>query len=82
MADAVIHAPTRPTWLCRACGSPWPCLTRKRQLKVLFQCDAVRMRRHLVRYLADASADLGESSTRQLTERLLGWCDRPLPRPP
>jgi hypothetical protein len=30
--DDLIHAPARPAWDCRACGTPWPCGPAREEL--------------------------------------------------
>jgi hypothetical protein len=72
-----IHAPYRPEWLCLACGADWPCPTRKRQLCELFAGEPGGIVRYLASYLVDANTDLGHLSTIEVTDRFVGWCDKP-----
>ncbi|SCF11220.1 hypothetical protein GA0070558_12922 [Micromonospora haikouensis] len=79
MADCPApHSPSRPDWNCRACGEPWPCLTRKRQLKELCHCNIRTLTRYMSDYLRDAREEIVGVSTAEITERFVGWCARPL----
>ncbi|MFI1197085.1 hypothetical protein ACH4T9_28045 [Micromonospora sp. NPDC020750] len=79
MADyPAIHGPSRPDWNCLVCGAPWPCLTRKRQLKELCQCNIRTLVRYMTAYLPDAHTEITGMSTTDITERFVGWCGRPL----
>ena len=70
-----LHGPSRPGWICVACGDPWPCLTRKRQLRELFEGSvAAHLMRYMSPYLADAVRDLDGLSTTEVTDRIVGWC--------
>ncbi|WP_405096710.1 hypothetical protein [Micromonospora sp. NBC_01412] len=73
-----IHGPSRPDWNCLVCGDPWPCLTRKRQLKDLCQCNIRTLVRYMTAYLPDAHKEITGMSTAEITERIVGWCGRPL----
>ncbi|WP_405095215.1 hypothetical protein [Micromonospora sp. NBC_01412] len=79
MADyPALHGPSRPDWNCLVCGAPWPCLTRKRQLKELCQCNIRTLVRYMTSYLPDAHTEITGMSTTDITERIVGWCGRPL----
>ncbi|WP_433343777.1 flavin reductase [Micromonospora sp. CA-111912] len=78
---AALHGPVRPEWTCVTCGDPWPCHTRKRQLKDLCRCDVRLLRNYLTPYLRDARVDLVDVELAEITDRFLGWCGRPLDRP-
>ncbi|MCX4471944.1 hypothetical protein OOK41_16790 [Micromonospora sp. NBC_01655] len=73
-----LHGPSRPDWNCLVCGDPWPCLTRRRQLKELCQCNVRTLVRYMTSYLRDAHQEIGGMGTAEITERFLGWCSRPL----
>jgi len=77
-----LHAPSRPDWSCIACAEPWPCLTRKLQLRELFPDNRSGLVGYLTPYLADANVELGQLSTIEVTERFVGWCGKPLPEIP
>ena len=73
-----LHGPARPEWVCIACRDDWPCVTRKRQLRELFQDNDAGLVGYLAQYLVDATGDLEQLSTIEVTDRLVGWCIRPL----
>ncbi|MEU8190835.1 hypothetical protein [Micromonospora sp. WMMD712] len=73
-----LHGPSRPDWNCLVCGDPWPCLTRKRQLKELCRCNVRTLVRYLTSYLPDAHAEITGMSSADITDRIVGWCARPL----
>jgi len=53
-------------------------VTRKRQLRELFQDNDAGLVGYLAQYLVDATGDLEQLSTIEVTDRLVGWCIRPL----
>ncbi len=65
------HIPVRPTWLCGACGRPWPCPVRCEELKA----EPVRTGAQL--YLgacyAAAAQDLADGNVEALWRRFVGW---------
>ncbi|MEU3454178.1 hypothetical protein ABZ671_11315 [Micromonospora sp. NPDC006766] len=73
-----VRCPSRPDWNCLACGEPWPCLTRRRQLKELCQCNVRALVNYMSSYLRDAHQEIEGMSTVEITERFVGWCNRPL----
>ncbi|MGW1062380.1 hypothetical protein [Micromonospora rubida] len=75
-----MHGPSRPDWNCLACGEPWPCITRKRQLKDLCHSNIRVLVNYMSPYLRDAHREIGGMSTAEITERFVGWCSRPLLR--
>ncbi|WP_229397719.1 hypothetical protein [Micromonospora okii] len=73
-----LHGPSRPDWNCLACGEPWPCPTRKRQLKELCHCNIRTLTRYMSEHLRDAHTEITGLSAAEVTERFVGWCARPL----
>jgi hypothetical protein len=73
-----LHGPSRPGWNCLACGEPWPCPTRKRQLKELCHCNIRTLTRYMSEYLRDARTEITSLSPAEISERFVGWCARPL----
>ncbi|MGY3518260.1 hypothetical protein ACVMYR_18375 [Micromonospora sp. PTRAS2] len=73
-----LHGPSRPDWNCLVCGEPWPCLTRKRQLKELCRCNVRTLVRYLTSYLPDAQAEITGLSSADIAGLIVGWCARPL----
>ncbi|MGC4806806.1 hypothetical protein [Micromonospora sp. DT233] len=72
-----LHGPSRPGWRCIACDAPWPCPTRKHQLRELCQGNLPALVRYLSAYLSDAQQEISDATTADLTDRFLGWCARP-----
>ncbi len=70
------HDPLRPSWDCRACAAPWPCVTAQQLLS-----DAYRTRWSdlgiLLAILRDhAVMDLPNADPRQVGTRFIGWYRR------
>lgn len=76
-----MHGPSRPDWNCLVCAEPWPCPTRKRQLKDLCHCNIRVLVNYMAPYLRDAHREIDGLSAAEITERFVGWCSRPLIRP-
>ncbi len=74
MAD-VEHLPQRPSWECRACGDPWPCLPAKVEIEVEHAKDPtpVGIRLHRMYRLAAWDADLPDAGDDALYARIVGW---------
>lgn len=75
-----MHVPVRPVWSCAACGRPWPCLSRQRQL--LAEYADARVSLSLSLYLSgcfvQACADLGTTPAGLLYRRFFTWpCEMP-----
>jgi hypothetical protein len=73
-----LHGPARPAWTCLACGEPWPCPVRKRQLKELCRCDVRLLVNYMTPYLRDARVEIVDLNLAEITELFVGWCRRPL----
>ena len=73
-----MHVPVRPGWQCGACGLPWPCGTRRRQLLAEYDGAFVSLAVLMGSYLVDASVELPSERAGDLYDRFLGWV-RPLP---
>lgn len=73
-ASADRHLPARPTWLCHACGEPWPCLPyRDRLIETMNSMErGVLMAGHLGAAMADLDVPISA-----LSERFLGWVRDP-----
>ncbi|MFD0823433.1 hypothetical protein ACFQ0D_35110 [Micromonospora zhanjiangensis] len=52
------HLPLRPLWLCRVCGTPWPCATARLKLKCEYADDRTGLSVYLCSVLHEAIADL------------------------
>lgn len=71
-----LHIAQRPTWICRACGRPWPCADGRRELRVEFRRFPTVFKIYMMGQMADAAADLelddgGPSA--DLYKRFLAW---------
>ncbi|MDG4792833.1 hypothetical protein [Micromonospora sp. WMMD1082] len=73
------HLPTRPLWLCRRCGHPWPCGAAKLALVAEYQDSPVSLFLYLASCLHDAIEDLHRLDPTEtggaafLFDRFLGW---------
>jgi hypothetical protein len=81
-----VHAPDRPSWLCRACAEPWPCEQEKATLLFASGGDLQYVVLYLGLYLVDAVSDLYPGTQyadlKPLVQRFLGWVrDHPSDRP-
>ncbi|MEV0429780.1 flavin reductase [Micromonospora sp. NPDC050495] len=71
------HAPSRPTWRCRACGIAWPCSPAKLRLLGEYR----EARTDLLIYLAVCAAEAaeqlaghhGDVPPAALYDRFVGW---------
>ena len=78
----VYHLPDRPTWLCRVCGDPYPCETRRTQLLAEFSGASMQLSIFMALDLADATADLTYTPAAELRRRFLWFRYPPYPPPP
>ncbi|MEV4411369.1 flavin reductase [Catellatospora sp. NPDC049609] len=73
-----MHVPIRPDWICAACGLPWPCMTRKRQLVTEYHGAYVSMMLHLSGFFIEACQAMPVVASGVLHRRFLGWrCELP-----
>lgn len=67
----IAHAPEREWWLCRACGSEWPCAPARAELEAAVTVDLPGHMAHLMQL---AAHDLGLSNQpSKLYRRFLHW---------
>ncbi|GIM85130.1 hypothetical protein Sar04_20950 [Salinispora arenicola] len=52
------HGPVQPVWNCGGCGLPWPCPTRKQELRAQFAGAPVSLALYLGSYLVQAAEDM------------------------
>ncbi|WP_041798750.1 hypothetical protein [Micromonospora aurantiaca (nom. illeg.)] len=83
------HGPVMPVWSCGGCDLPWPCPTRKQELRAEFAGAPVSLALYLGSYLIQATEDMPWTPAGMLHRRFLGWtreADQPMPaarqRPP
>lgn len=67
----VEHGPARPSWLCRSCGSPWPCLSTKDDLSAT--TDRLGKVIYMNLYLADLLDDQPGMTIEAAYDRLIWW---------
>ncbi|NES15067.1 hypothetical protein G3554_13495 [Micromonospora sp. PPF5-17] len=76
------HGPVLPIWSCGGCGAPWPCATRRRELRAEFADAPVSLALYMGAHLVRATADLTWAPAGTLHRRFLGWtgeADQPTP---
>jgi hypothetical protein len=66
------HEALRPSWQCAGCGAPWPCPTRRRQLRAQYSREP-ELAALMEWYLAQAQRDLPGASPPGLAARFVGW---------
>lgn len=67
------HGPVLPVWSCGGCGAPWPCPTRRRELRAEFAGAPVSLGLYMGSYLVWAAEDLTWVTAGVLHQRFLGW---------
>lgn len=67
------HEPVLPIWSCGGCGAPWPCPTRRQELRAEFAEAPVSLALYLGAQLVSASEDLSWVPAGRLHRRFLGW---------
>jgi hypothetical protein len=67
------HGPVLPLWSCGGCNLPWPCATRKRELRAEFEEAPVSLALYMSSYLVCAADDLIWIRAGWLHQRFLGW---------
>ncbi|MBE1491190.1 hypothetical protein H4W31_006828 [Plantactinospora soyae] len=67
------HTHTRPLFLCRACGGPWPCQPARLALLAIYREDPAGLRNCLTGRLMIALADQPGTDPTALRARFLGW---------
>jgi hypothetical protein len=78
------HVGERPTWTCRVCSDPWPCVNARRELRVEFRWFPSAFKIYMTAQMFDAAADLepdGGGPSADLYERFLAWFPIPTERP-
>ncbi|MEU2699520.1 hypothetical protein [Micromonospora aurantiaca (nom. illeg.)] len=67
------HGPVMPLWSCGGCDLPWPCPTRKRELRAEYEDAPVSLALYLGAYLVQATEDMPWTPAGVLHRRFLGW---------
>ncbi|MGC5287545.1 hypothetical protein [Micromonospora sp. DT231] len=68
-----VHGPVMPIWTCSGCSLPWPCPTKKRELRAEYADASVSLTLYLGSYLVQATEDMPWTSAGLLHRRFLGW---------
>ncbi|WP_026184670.1 hypothetical protein [Salinispora vitiensis] len=71
------HGPVMPVWNCGGCGLPWPCTTRKQELRAQFVGAPVSLALYLGSHLVQAAEDMPWTPAGALHHRFLGWTRHP-----
>ncbi|SBT37375.1 hypothetical protein [Micromonospora auratinigra] len=69
----IAHGPVLPLWSCAGCDRPWPCETRRRELRAEFAAAPVSLALYLGAQFARAVQDLHWLPADDLHRRFLGW---------
>ncbi|MER5607565.1 hypothetical protein AB0F93_10135 [Micromonospora tulbaghiae] len=67
------HGPVMPVWSCGGCDLPWPCPTRRRELRAEFADAPVSLALYLGAYLVQATEDVPGAPADALHRRFVGW---------
>ncbi|SCG55692.1 hypothetical protein GA0070609_3073 [Micromonospora echinaurantiaca] len=62
-----------PIWNCGGCDLPWPCPTRKRELRAEYAGAPVSLALYLGSYLVQAAEDMPWTPAGALHRRFVGW---------
>ncbi|MDG4797984.1 hypothetical protein [Micromonospora sp. WMMD1082] len=71
------HGPVLPIWSCGGCDLPWPCPTRRRELRAEYADAPVSLALYLGAYLVQAAEDMPWTSAGALHRRFIGWTRQP-----
>jgi hypothetical protein len=72
MRNVSFHEALRPSWQCAGCGAPWPCITRRRQLRAEYSREP-ELAALMEWYLTQAGDDLPGASPAGLDARFVAW---------
>jgi hypothetical protein len=79
------HLPLRPLWLCRMCGTPWPCAIARLKLKGEYGDDRTGLSVHLCSVMHEAIGDLHRLDPQHppdpcaVFDRFIAWAKPRLP---
>lgn len=75
------HLPDRPSWLCRTCGDPWPCVTARTDLAHECSINSAAVGLYLRGSYLVASWDMRHDQRQPdgaaLYGRIIGWLETP-----
>jgi hypothetical protein len=61
------------SWLCAACGGPWPCHTRRQQLLAQYTGAPASLALVLGSAMIEAATDLRDVPAGELHDQFIGW---------
>ncbi|SCL48783.1 hypothetical protein GA0070606_1363 [Micromonospora citrea] len=67
------HGPVLPVWSCGGCGAPWPCRTRRQELRAEFAGAPMSLALYMGAQFVRAAEDLTWAPAGTLHRRFLGW---------
>jgi hypothetical protein len=70
-AEPSDHLPARPSWDCRVCGQPWPCVPAREKLSR--ERGRVEIAVLMWDYIEEAARDMPQSPASELFDRFLRW---------
>lgn len=75
--DHDLHRPDRPSWLCAACGQPYPCSPARVELSEQYADDRVGLSVYMGMQLEHAAGEIGATTPpEELFERFILWTRR------
>ncbi|MEU4640493.1 hypothetical protein [Micromonospora sp. NPDC023814] len=67
------HGPMLSIWSCGGCGAPWPCRTRRQELRAEFADAPMSLALYMGAQFVRAAEDLTWAPAGTLHRRFLGW---------
>ncbi|MFG1916256.1 flavin reductase [Micromonospora sp. NPDC048898] len=67
------HLPSRPTWDCRTCETPWPCDPARVRLAETYGENRVSLSMYLASLLDAALVEMPDTPAAELHERFVSW---------
>ncbi|MBW4705723.1 MULTISPECIES: hypothetical protein [unclassified Micromonospora] len=71
------HGPVPPVWSCGGCDRPWPCPTRRQELRAEYADAPVSLALHLGACFVRAAGDMPWAPAGPLYRRFVGWTRQP-----
>lgn len=71
------HGPVLPVWSCGGCDRPWPCPTRRQELRAEYADAPVSLALYLGAYFVKAAEDMPWAPAGPLHRRFIGWTRQP-----
>ncbi|MDG4782638.1 hypothetical protein O7614_23535 [Micromonospora sp. WMMD961] len=71
------HSPVLLIWSCGGCDLPWPCPTRRRELRAEYADTPVSLALYLGSYLVQPAEEMPWAPVGALHPRFIGWTRQP-----